>query len=308
MSDAVFAGVARNCALFLPGVLNNLEVLGASYEKVAFVFVVSDSTDDTAQILRNWVREKAQGRVLDLGELERDMPKRTERIAFARNTCLDLIRSCVWSSYSELVMCDLDDVLVPPIDLAGFAAARQWLHGADCRAAAFPSASPAYYDIWALRHPTWCPSDCWHAIWRRAPHEAFMSAKIREVHARQVSIPKWLPAIPVQSAFGGIGIYDMSKIKGATYSPPVSRNAGQDHSPGEICEHVHFNSQIVNDGGHLAIVPSFLVHAPPQHLFQYDGCGIKWHLRMYRLQNAQNLRPSWERFAPPETERAVGCR
>src|SRR3954467_4157172 len=133
MTDAVFAGVARNCEPFLPAVLRNLELLAASYRKVAFLFVVSDSTDGTTRILRDWVAGKAQGRVLDLGRLEQDLPKRTERIALARNTCLDVIRSCLWSSYSELVMCDLDDVLVGPIDPAGFAAARQWLHGGDCR-------------------------------------------------------------------------------------------------------------------------------------------------------------------------------
>mgnify|MGYP003327104484 CR=1 FL=1 len=28
-------------------------------------------------------------------------------------------------------------------------------------AAVCANASPRYYDIWALRHRTWCPSDCW---------------------------------------------------------------------------------------------------------------------------------------------------
>ena len=45
-SRAVFAGVARDCAIHLPGVLATLGRFAASYAETAFVFVVSDSADD----------------------------------------------------------------------------------------------------------------------------------------------------------------------------------------------------------------------------------------------------------------------
>jgi hypothetical protein len=45
---AVFVGIARNCAVHLADVLRNIDSLSSSYDEAAFVFVVSDSTDDTA--------------------------------------------------------------------------------------------------------------------------------------------------------------------------------------------------------------------------------------------------------------------
>src|SRR4030095_1532840 len=89
--SAVFTGVARDCAAHLPGVLQNLERFAASYRAASFLFVVSDSKDGTRTILERWLADGRSGRVIDLGALEERLAKRTERIAFARNTGLDEI-------------------------------------------------------------------------------------------------------------------------------------------------------------------------------------------------------------------------
>jgi hypothetical protein len=280
MPAAVFAGVARNCERFLPWALATIGELAQQYERSDFVFAVSDSKDNSFNILREWLAGKA-GIALDLGNLEPRMPKRTWRIAKARDACLEFIRACHWASYDELVMCDLDDVLTDPVDAEGFAGARAWLQAGDGRAAAFPSAAPVYYDIWALRHQNWCPNDCWHAIWGRSASEPLMAAKIREVHARQLALPIWMQAIPVRSAFGGMAIYKMKHLDSNIYSDVTS--AGQEGN-WEQCEHVHFNSQLADRGLELAIVPAWRVRAPSEHLFQYEGCAFKWHLRMWRTE------------------------
>jgi hypothetical protein len=282
MSTAVFAGVARNCEPFLPRVLAALERLATQYDRVAFVFASSDSCDNTLAVLRKWLTGK-QGVALDLGNLERRFPKRTHRIAVARDACLDTIRVGPWGAHTELVMCDLDEVLTAPLDSAGFAAARSWLHDREHRAAAFPAADPAYYDIWALRHPTWCPYDCWHAVWGRDPSDLFMAARIREVHARQLVIHASTPPIPVRSAFGGIGLYKMAHLGTRQYSDAILVSQPD---AWEECEHVGFNLALVNDGHELAIVPKLRVRAPREHLFQYEGSAIKWHLRMQRMETA----------------------
>lgn len=282
MPNAVFAGVARNCEPFLPKVLATLEELARHYERAAFVFAVSDSDDNSLGLLRAWLVGKA-GAALDLGNLEPHMPKRTWRIATARDACLDLIRAGDWASYDELVMCDLDEVLTDRIEATGFAAARVWLHAEECRAAAFSNSMPVYYDIWALRHQTWCPYDCWHAIWGRSASEPLMAAKIREVHARQLALPIWMRPISVRSAFGGMAIYKMRKLAGANYSNKTGTGHGSDW---EQCEHVHFNSLLADRGLELAIVPALRVRAPAEHLFRYEGCPFKWHIRMWQTELA----------------------
>jgi hypothetical protein len=271
----VFAGVARDCAIHLPGVLATLGRFAASYAETAFVFVVSDSADDSLSILQRWLGDARhggrRGKVIDLGVLADRLPKRTERIALARNACLDEIRRSDWAGYDHLVMADLDDVLAFPARADGFAEAVRWLGGDPARAAVLANAAPRYYDIWALRHDRWCPQDCWHPIWGRPQDESFEVAKFREVFARQIEIPAALPPIAVRSAFGGLGIYRLSAALTARY-------CGLDGAGREVSEHVAFNEAIARSGGELCIFPPLQVRAPEHHLYracEKSGAGAK---------------------------------
>jgi len=74
---AVFTGVARDCAAHLPIVLENLASLSALYAEASFVFVVSDTNDQSRSILKRWLATGRRGRVIDLGILADRLPKRT---------------------------------------------------------------------------------------------------------------------------------------------------------------------------------------------------------------------------------------
>ena len=159
--SAVFAGVMRNGGPWLPGVLGNLERLAGLYAEVAFVFVVSDTTDGSLLLLEQWLTTGRSGKAIDLGDLEPKLPLRTERIAFARNAYLDAVRASAWSDFDHLVVADLDDVMAMPVAIDGYKQATDWLDDGATRAAVFAGAAPKYYDIWALRHDAWCPGDCY---------------------------------------------------------------------------------------------------------------------------------------------------
>ena len=118
--SAVFVGAAHDCARWLPRVLDNLARLTRFYDRTAFVFAVSDTTDATSCLLREWLDDGRQGKVLDLGHLLERLPLRTERIAEARNACLDEIRASPWAEYDHLVVADLDDVLAEPLDVESY--------------------------------------------------------------------------------------------------------------------------------------------------------------------------------------------
>lgn len=286
--SAVFVGTARNCARWLPAVLDNLSRLSQLYARSAFVFAVSDATDSTVALLRCWMAGRA-GRVIDLGDLASRFERRTERIAHARNACLDEIRNSPWSGYSRLVTADMDDVLAAPVDAEAYARASAWLGAAPDQAAVFASASPRYYDIWALRHPTWCPHDCWHRIWGRPPGESFEAAKFREVFARQIVLPRPLPPIEVRSAFGGLGVYRMSYALNSAY-------VGLDAEGRETSEHVAFNETIGRAGGRLHVFPDLQVRAPQQHLYNAVEFGFRWRVAMRLRETVERHRPAWRRL------------
>lgn len=294
---AVFTGVARDCAEHLPVVLDNLARFAALYAEASFVFLVSDTNDESRSILERWLAADRCGKVIDLGILAERLPRRTDRLAFARNSCLDEIRRSEWAAYDHLVVADLDDVLAWPVSAKGFADAAAWLDAAPARAGALANASPRYYDIWALRHDTWCPDDCWHSIWGRDPTETFEAAKVRESCARQIVIPRSVPPIGVRSAFGGLGLYKMRFALGARY-------CGVDGRGREASEHVAFNEAVGRAGGQLYIFPSLIVRAPREHLYRASDFPHRLRLAMFRQRVMERLRPPWRALFPRRRQSA----
>jgi hypothetical protein len=283
---AAILGVARNCGRHLPRVLDTLARLGSLYGEAHFVFAVSDSTDATLGLLAEWLATGRRGRVLDLGDLEAELPMRTARIARARNACLDEIRRSPAAAYDHLIVADLDDVMAEAPPIGAFADAATWLDASTERAGVFANAAPRYYDIWALRHDAWCPGDCWHPIWGRSAGEAFEAAKIREVFRRQIEIPADLPPIAVRSAFGGLGLYKMSFALRSTY-------CGIDAQGRPVSEHVAFNRAIGAAGGQLHVFPSLMVRAPQEHLYTPRDFGWRWRLAMMGRRLLDARHPPW---------------
>lgn len=282
---AVFMGVGRNCAPYLPDVLSNLSRLEGAYQAVRYVFAVGESGDNTLQILQTWVSRGRQGHVIDTAHLERDEPKRTVRIAMARNACMSLSRD-KYQDFDHLVAFDLDNVLSEPVCDTAFARASDWLDAGEARAGVFANAVPQYYDLWALRHPRWCPGDVWHAIWDRHSWCSFELAKFRHVYSRQVRIAQDQLPIPVTSAFGGLSIYKMRFVATATYR-------GLDADGREQAEHVEFNKSILERGGDLFVLPSLVVRAPQEHLFDPVDAGICLKLAMRMKDACVRLRHKW---------------
>ena len=285
---AVFVGAARNCAPDLPRVLENIVRLSALYADARFIFAVSDSTDATVDVLDQWMAAGRPGNVLNLGTLMSSVPVRTERLAVARNACLAEAHRLGYAEYEHLVVSDLDNVMALPVSVDAFAAAACWLDGEARRAGVFANSTPKYYDVWSLRHELWCPHDCWQAIWYRDSDESFEAAKTREVFARQIAIPQWLSPIPVQSAFGGLGIYKAAYAKDARYK-------GTDNELRQTSEHVQFNKDIGQAGGRLYIFPSLIVQAPPEHLYQPHEFSWWWRVKMYYQASKERRAPRWQK-------------
>ena len=245
--SAVFSLCARSVGQHLPGVLRNVDALAALYDRTAFVFVENDSDDDTKALLKAWAAERPDATLLELDGLEARGLKRTDRIGVCRNAYMDFIRGSPLVHYDHLVMLDADGVNRPPIDVEGFARGRDWLE--EHRAAAvFANSQPFYYDVYALRHPTWCPRNWSTDIRERPAGMSEEEARQRFVSDRQILIPRTAEPIEVTSAFGGLAIYRMADALAGRY-------VGLSEHGGQVCEHVGFNQDIVRAGGRLFILP-----------------------------------------------------
>jgi FkbM family methyltransferase len=255
--SAVFVGCARNCRAYLDQVLGNVERMAALYAKAAFIFVENDSEDGSKAALLQWLDSRPSGILLELDGLAATESSRTARLARARNGYLGHLRESPFIGYDDLVVLDFDDVNATPLDLAAFSAAADFLHADDETVGVFANSRPVYFDIWALRHPNWCPNDCWaevHASRDASPAEAAQ----RFIFARQIAIDPGQPPIGVASAFGGLGIYRLAKVLPHRYVGTTS--VGTD-----VCEHVSLNLEL-SRSGRLFIFPALQNLAPQEHL------------------------------------------
>jgi len=291
---AVFAGAIRNCVPFLANVLQNVSRLAALYEDAAFVFAENDSDDETKSMLRSWLCRQSHGHLIELDGLTATEPKRTQRIATPRNAYLDLILSGTYCDYDHLVIFDFDDANALPISIEDFLASVNFLEENPAAAGVFANQATAYYDIYALRHAIWCPVDCWKQVAARPRWMPMGIAEILYVRSRQFSIPAEAQPIQVRSAFGGLGIYKMSKILDGRYE-------GLDTDGSEVCEHVAFNRQICDHGGELYIYPKLLNQSPSEHLFDPHRSGWRSRLVMEAIKLWQVIFPPWKRLHCRET-------
>ena len=259
MPKAIFAGCARSCAPFFDAVLANIEALGSVYDAFEVVIVENDSEDDTRRRLQEFAGARANIRLIEADGLAQAHPKRGDRIAVARNLYMNVVREERYADYDDLVVLDFDNVNCGPIDLDTFAAARRWLWQKPNRRGAFANSAPFYYDIWALRHPTWCPDDCWGRVRRTQAVIGLDEAVRRHVARLQFPIAATAAPIMVDSAFGGLGIYRLKTALHGTY-------VGLDADGEETCDHVAFNADVKGSDGILAIYPALQNQTPREHI------------------------------------------
>jgi len=274
-SKVTIAGAAKNCANHLPKVINNIENIAKNFSNVGYVFVENDSRDNTKSILKNWRDLLKNGgtkpdfHLISLDGLD-TIKARTARLEVARNTYIEAIKSHKNLCNSDyLIIIDMDEIGAYPIDTREILNAVDFLQKSSERAACFSNQIGYYYDMWALRHENYCPSDIWedvanYVISNKCSDEIAYNEIFRK---RIFSIDKSLNPIKVDSAFGGFGIYKMQYIlenPNPYIGSKIKAMPMSDGSTGfarwQVCEHVHFNQGIKYIGGEIYIFPSLVNH------------------------------------------------
>lgn len=254
----LLVGLVRNVAktircdvLHLAGALTN-------FRNIRWLVIESDSSDDTLDELTRLQSELNNFRFISLGTLRTSMPKRTARIAHCRNRYLEELQTNPeYSGVRYLVVADLDGINTELTEEAFFSCWRR-----DDWAVCTANQRAPYYDLYALRHPYWCPEDVIKQQQFLEKYVGYEDALRRSVKARMIVIPEAADWIEVDSAFGGMAIYKREAIEDASYK-------GLDAQGNEICEHVELHKAIRGRGLRLFINPAFINAGYTEHSTRY---------------------------------------
>jgi hypothetical protein len=264
---AVIVGCLKNSSEFLPRVFLNLEKLASCFTEVSFIFIENDSVDATKATISAWGAKQSRFKLFSLDGLDNYETNRTVRLEIARNAYINVIQQDkTFQNYDHLIVMDMDDKAVHPLDLDALSSALIFLNEDKENAAVFANQPTKYYDLWALRHPNLCPFDFWHEVLAQALIVGSDQEAFDRVYANVPKcIPVDMPPIQVESAFGGLGIYKMNFVLNNKF-----RYIGQEFkyfvgeslvfSKLQTCEHVSFHQGITAQGGQMFILP-YLVNS-----------------------------------------------
>lgn len=244
--NILVVGTARDCAKSIEKSILVVKDALIDFNFVSFYIVESDSGDDTVKKLTLLGERLDNFRYVSLGTLSQRIPSRTERIAFCRNQYLKYIKDSK-QAYDFILVTDLDGVSEK---LSRQAILSCWIR--DDWEACFSNQDAPYYDIWALRHPQWAPTNCWEE-YTRLVNQGMRPylAKRKAIYSKMVRIDQSSNWIEVDSAFGGLGIYKASAIGGCWYS-------NTDEFGYEAPDHVSFHNAVKLKGAHLFINPAMI--------------------------------------------------
>lgn len=284
-------GTVRNGGDGLRRTLGVIERLRSRLPSSRCVIVTNDNIDETEECLATMSRS---AEIIKLDGLAEAVTERVERICMARNMGLLALRNGNSMPEFTLIL-DLDG---PNAELDSDAILDLMTAKSPAWDGLFANQREAYYDLAALRHPIWCPDDCWAAykhaerrvsalrslglVSRRKFKEQL---KEKHVYSKQYRIPPDHPWIPVQSAFGGLGLYRSAAIHQHWYDTGPRNNRS-------TCEHVGMHMRMVAAGARLFVAPALLNQAPPDHLGPGSGAEFPDHLKTDWGQHAdQGVRP-----------------
>lgn len=251
-SNLLIVGLARNSAKNLAGEVKRLSSLMSNFYKyVDFYVVESDSSDNTVDVLRCLSLSMPNFRFETLGILEKSIPNRIERLRYCRNQYVEQIRemqNVLGRTYSEILVVDLD-IKNRALKLSNlsrlFSLDLTW-------AALFVNQKGRYFDVYALRHISWMQGDCFtEATNLIAKGLSSSEARQLAIWSKMKNIREDEAPIPVQSAFGGMGLYKSWVFDKFDYSIENT------HLGAAESEHVALHYKIQSVGGNMYIVPWF---------------------------------------------------
>lgn len=263
-------GPVRNCGPFLDRVLKNIEKIGSIFDDYEILIYYDPSSDNTLDILKSYQKQNSKLKFYVNKTLVSKY--RTHRLAYARNFCLNYVKSLDLNEYPFFIMMDFDDVNCKEVNPEIL---KKYLHRNDWDGLSFNS-TPKYYDIWALSIYPYCFS--YNHFENTAIHNYNV---IQDYIVNKLNRLKKGQLLRCISSFNGFSIYRTSKFLNTYYDGKVridlipkhyiaahAKAANSNiilydygHVKGdkEDCEHRSFHAQAINnDNARIMITKEIL--------------------------------------------------
>ena len=264
MYRILVVGTVSNVASHLISDLKRLDESIGNFHKTEYFLVESDSRDRTLDILNDLGANRDGFRWKSLGSLAEFIPDRVERIRHCRNEYVNFIRENFNIHHWDfVVIADLDGMnkALSPSSFASCFDRNDW-------DVCLSNQKGGYYDIFALRHPTWQPENYFNELdllRETLPRTSGLSIfipkrfeiSLREDRAKKIAIYKKMRKIPrgadwisVDSGFGGF----------AVYRPDVFIRFNYDKITEDLrdSEHIDLHLKIIESGGKIYINPNLI--------------------------------------------------
>ena len=217
----VFAGCAKNCEKFLPKVLQNIKDYRTLFDKSFTIIIENGSSDNTKKILKSFEDNES---LIYFRDDFNVIDERTIRLALARNLIIDEIKNNKnLINFDLLIMMDFDDRNIFKVTDNNWYEAVKFLFSNKKIAGVFCNQPGVYYDMWALKDRLNYNGDFFGNALKFATrkmksndkinNEILLDLKRNYFDKKKISIPITSKPFKVLSAFGGLGIYKIEKIK-----------------------------------------------------------------------------------------------
>jgi hypothetical protein len=239
-SKVVICGIGRDIRAHLARTASRIERLGEMFADYRVIIFENDSLDATVEFLEDWSSQNSKVNVITerLGAIkfpEIRLRQRAESLASYRNRYLQVLRDN-FSNYTHTIVVDLD--LVGGWSYQGIADTfghDNWdavgSNGLEFRSVP-PQSEPIcfFYDTWAFQASSAC-----------SDQDVASRSLLLTQHKL---IARGTPLLPVNSCFGGMGVYRTACLLECEYG-------------GDDCEHVVLHRNMRDRGmGRIFLNPS----------------------------------------------------
>ena len=209
MTSCIICGCVKDCEKYLDNVFINIKKIQTLFDKSKIIISYDKSSDKTLNKLSE-LRKK-----FDIDIIINKNPLtniRTLNIENARNKIMNKINN-EYNDYDYFIMLDMDDVTSKPINIdilkESLAINNKW--------DGLTFNNKNYYDFWALSF-----KDFQYSLWHSNNPKKLINVMKKELDKETNNKDNLL--INCESAFGGFGIYKISKFKNCYYKSKIELN------------------------------------------------------------------------------------
>ena len=287
----VVVGCTKDSGSYIFENLRKLYEMHSFFKDFQMIIYENDSSDNTVEELERFASKYDKFKFISeknvLEQVKKDLDNRqgkirkmiakikkhridfrTQILAYARNKLINLVNT-EYNSWDYVIVSDLDSLLV---NFKAKQIKSFFLHDETKWDVLTSNSFPTYYDIWALRisnkvwqkktHARYWRSiidyDCWEMVSMAKKGEKRKEAIEEYVKNNQITISQKKELIPVDSAFGGMGVYKISKISNCKYDG--LKETLNYKFRFDRCEHVAFHEEIRNkNDGKIFICSNFVL-------------------------------------------------